>query len=121
MSADMVLRIGGVDYTVVEDREVMDAASANGRIDFERARIVVRPGVAPQYRLTTLVHEIMHVLFRDSRMECVVDPAWIESLTDVLARGVLQVLRDNPVIVRQVYDVWPAVRTESTTKNEEMM
>jgi hypothetical protein len=89
----MIVRIGAIDYAVVEEPDPRDASGKPlfGQIDYERALIRVKSGLCRQQRDLTLWHEMMHGLHN---MLSVSEPC--EEDIDRLAVGMIQLLRDNP-------------------------
>jgi hypothetical protein len=86
------IKIGGIRYTVLADNRLIDNNRA-GEIRLMRAEIAVLPDAAPELLPQTLWHETLHGILHQSGQEC------DEDAIDVLAYGIVQVLRDNPALV----------------------
>lgn len=89
------IRIGAIDYDV---REVIslrndDDERLDGQIDYVECVIRTVVSCSEQMRRVILWHEILHGILTQAGIE-----EQPEALIDVIAYGVTQVLRDNPVL-----------------------
>ncbi len=87
------IRIGPIDFKYVESDIIVsvDGKQLDGKIAYgSGTKIEVVAGTPEQYKRLVLWHEIIHgILYMGGREET-------EELIDVLAAGVMGVLRDNP-------------------------
>lgn len=90
------IRIGGVDYDVIDDPVLTDVQLC-GQIRWLRCQIAVAPGVHPQARVQILLHEIVHGILHNAGID-----EQPENTVDAIAHGLIQVLRDNPKLYEQI-------------------
>lgn len=94
------VRIGPIDFTVVEIERLRDDAgskSLDGNISYARSEIRLGAELEWQAKRQTLWHEIIHGLMTQGHIET---GEAEEQMVDVLAYGIVQVLRDNPELVK---------------------
>lgn len=84
------IRIGGVDYEVVDDPVLTDVQLC-GQIRYLRCQIAVAPGIHPQAKVQILLHEIVHGILHNAGID-----EQPENMVDAIAHGMMQVIRDNP-------------------------
>ena len=62
----------------------------------------------PQKQYAILLHEIVHGILSESSVNEPLerDPALLEQVVEVLAHGLLGVLRDNPDLIREIQELW---------------
>jgi hypothetical protein len=83
----MRIQIGPISYQVVET----DIPSICGDINTVECQIRLNKALRPDIRQVTLWHEVVHgILFAAGQTD------HDEVLTDAIAHGIVQVLRDNP-------------------------
>ena len=84
------VKVSGVVYSVsiAEESIIVDDKVYLADVDYDRAKILISPGYTPK-RLT-LWHEIIHAIAHDRMVSLT------EEQVEALARGVYQVLGDNP-------------------------
>jgi hypothetical protein len=83
----MKIQIGPIAYKVVET----DIPSICGDINTVECQIRLNKAMKPDIRQVTLWHEVVHgILFAAGQTD------HDEVLTDAIAHGIVQVLRDNP-------------------------
>lgn len=89
------IRIGGVEYEVVETVGLNDGTNvAYGHIDYQKSIIELNPDVQDhQKRCLTLWHEIIHGVVEHSNMD--IEKSNEEAIVDTIAKGIYQVLQDN--------------------------
>jgi hypothetical protein len=89
------IRIGGVDYAVIETPGLNNGTQVcYGHIDFEKSLIEFNPerGTSHQFKGQILWHEILHGIAHHANLEFKDDE---EQIIDTLAKGIYQVLQDN--------------------------
>lgn len=88
------VRIDSAIYTVVETDEVIvvEGIQCGGSIDYQKGIITISTLLCERQKYITLWHEIMHGIFNERG----VDARNEESAVDSIAKGVIQVLMDNP-------------------------
>jgi hypothetical protein len=89
------IRIGGVEYIVVETKGLNNGTQVcYGHIDYEKSIIEFNPerGTGHQFKCQTLWHEILHGIAEHANLEIKEDE---EHIIDTLAKGIYQVLQDN--------------------------
>jgi hypothetical protein len=67
-------------------------------------------GVTPQHQAEVMIHEILHALFGAGSLRDNPD-VHEEQIVTVLAKGLIQVARDNPHILRWINDQYPVIRS----------
>lgn len=83
----MRIQIGPISYKVVET----DIPSICGDINTVKCCIRLNKAMKPDIRKVTLWHEVIHgILYAAGQTD------HDEVLTDAIAHGIVQVLRDNP-------------------------
>jgi hypothetical protein len=93
-----VVRVGGVRYRVVVEEEMVSEEGVEilGQHDYGRLRLRLSLAADPEVRPFVLFHEVLHACVAvsggDSHQE--------EALVSGLAHVLLQVLRENPDLVR---------------------
>ena len=90
------IKIGGMVFSLEEITGLHeDGTKLSGRIRYDGCVISIETGDCAQAKWQTTWHEVIHALFHQSgRREVGHD------VVDMLAFGVLQVLRDNPWLAR---------------------
>lgn len=93
------LRIGGLDYRVSLDPWLIRDEGADGQIQYTTTEIILDESLSDGKRLQVLLHEILHGLINHAGAKDVfADESACERCIEVLSHGIVQVLRDNPVI-----------------------
>lgn len=95
MKTPETVRVGGIDYAVVETKGLNNGAQMlYGRIDYQKSIIELNPEVqAHQMKCVTLWHEIIHGIIEHSCIN--IKESTEEVIIDMIAKGVYQVLQDN--------------------------
>lgn len=88
------IKIGGICYRIVEDFRLADEILC-GQFRPMRAEIAVMPGAESEMLPQTLWHEVLHGLLIHAGIRDGHD----ETHIDLIAYGIVQVLRDNPALV----------------------
>ncbi len=87
-----IIRIGGIDYTVVERKDLRDGDTGlNGHILYNDCEIRVESEMTLHKKWVTIWHEALHGLLEHSGMD-----EHEEKIVIALGYGVTQALRDNP-------------------------
>lgn len=95
-SAIKSLRIGPYDYEVIyKDAPMVDNTLCNGVHAREALQIEIRNGMPAQSEYQTLWHEILHAVFDNAALKLENE----EDVIEVIANGLVQVIRDNPQMV----------------------
>jgi hypothetical protein len=87
------IKIGGIRYTVLADNRLIDSLRS-GEMRHMRAEIAVLPDATPELLPQTLWHEVLHGVLLHAGIK-----DHDETQIDVIAYGIVQVLRDNPALV----------------------
>lgn len=87
------VRINGIEYPVEYVADLNDGAHiCNGRIYFNTCKIHLNPDTQGyEKQCVTLLHEILHALLFNGRIELNNE----EEVVEVLSNGLYQVLQDN--------------------------
>lgn len=88
------VKIGPIVYGVKEDTRVANE-SMWGQIVYAESSIELNPGMSEQHRTITLWHEILHGMLVQGGIR-----EHDERILDVLAHGIVSVLKDNPELVK---------------------
>lgn len=97
------LKIGALDYKfqVVKELKEADGTTSWGEIEYETYTISaerVQPSAASA--ADTLLHEILHAIWRETSLNETIDAEVEEKIVRTLTTGLVGVLRDNPAVVR---------------------
>jgi len=89
------IRIGGVDYAVVEKSGLNNGTDVcYGHIDYQKSIIELNTDIqGHQKKCLTLWHEIVHGIAEHSNIDLAKSDE--EAIVDTIAKGVYQVLQDN--------------------------
>lgn len=96
------VRINGIEYPVRYVTELNDGAHiCNGRVYFNTCEICLNPNTqGHEKECVTLLHEILHVLLYNGRIEMPDDDE--EDVVEVLSNGLYQIFQDNG---RRFFDI----------------
>jgi hypothetical protein len=86
----MQIRIGPIDYDVIEVKGLVSKEFACGECNYERGRIRIDAGMHSQVKQVTIWHEAIHAILHGAAIG-----DHDEQVVDALAHGIVQVLRDN--------------------------
>ena len=98
------VRVGSIDYdvTVGEDPLIINGVQALGCCDYMDSTIKLDKSIQGNQQLeVTFLHELMHTLFNDCKIDLVnygLEYEQMEYIVDSLAYSLHQVIRDNPNI-----------------------
>lgn len=95
MQIPETLRIQGVDYQILASPQgLLVEEFVFGLVEFEKARIrITTEGVDEQIQKITLLHEVFHIILDNFGIDTGESE---EFVVDSLARGMYQILEDNP-------------------------
>lgn len=99
MNIPETITISGVEYQViVSDKPIfLNNLRAYGEIDYDKKEINIDETLQDkQGQLQTFLHEILHGIVYDRELDFKNDEE--ETIVDQLAKGLYQVLKDNPGI-----------------------
>lgn len=109
MNVPKRVRIGPFTYAILTDVAVIDRSSVengdvrDGEFDHDKARILVRKGLAKDTTAEILLHETLHALTQftglDQELE-VLERGTEEKVVRRLAPALLDAIRRNPQLVR---------------------
>jgi hypothetical protein len=106
---DQVL-VGPYRYTVVLSQPAVDAASREasahlcGSADHLAQKISLSPKLGPDARAEVLLHECIHAIFEQTKLDAGLKFDVAERLVEVLGYSVLDLLRRNPKLVAFLTD-----------------
>lgn len=83
------LKVGAATYKVRESATLRDDREHDGEVDYRALVLTVQGGMPPESTLETFVHETLHLVARDRRVNL------RERDCDQLAAGLAQVAVDN--------------------------
>lgn len=92
------VRVGSIDYTInsKDERQILNTRQCYGVIDYEYHTIELDSGIQDGQGLErTFLHELVHAIVKEHKIDLEDD---FEEVTDKLAYGLHQVIRDNPSI-----------------------
>lgn len=98
------VRVGSVDYTVnsKDERQILNSQQCYGMIDYVYHTIDLDNGIQDNQKLEiTFLHELVHAIFSERSVDLVylgLCNEQMETVVDELAKGLHQVIRDNPSI-----------------------
>lgn len=89
------VRIGGVDFCVTSIPRLLsdDDTLLCGQIAHRNSTIQINSDISPDMQCISMLHEILHGISAHARLELGEQE---ETIVDVFARGIYQVLQDNP-------------------------
>jgi hypothetical protein len=96
------VKIGGIVYEVKPEERLQadDRTALIGQIDYESSVIKYDPKLSQQQRMQTLWHEIVHGIFHHNGRD-----GQSEELIDSTAYSIVQVLRDNHVLMDAIKEL----------------
>jgi hypothetical protein len=104
----MQIKIGGVDYPVSDRDDLHDNHKPlYGWIKFNTMEILINSELGPQARYTVLWHEIVHGILNHAGFD-----EQDEKLVCALGHGLVQVLRDNPELLKLLASVYSPAKDD---------
>jgi hypothetical protein len=103
------IRIGGVDYKIIEKECITSGAnSLSGNIDYGANEITLATeNYGHQFKCVVLLHEILHGIAEHASLDLGRDK---EKIIDVFAYGIYQVLQDNG---QALFDIQQKIPTKT--------
>ena len=99
------VKVGPHDIPIAEAPESFDSF---GQYTYDPPMILIREGGAHSQRADTLLHEILHVIWKDSQVVKLMELKDLdereEAMVRVLATQLTAILRDNPKISKFIVD-----------------
>lgn len=95
------VRIDSIDYTIQENEEypIVNGRQCIGCIEYDNNSINIFSKLGEEKKKQTLLHEIMHGI-QVERNICIATKDSEEDVIDQLASGVLNLIRDNPDLIK---------------------
>lgn len=115
MKLPKTVRVGSLTYTV-DSKEPRDE-DLIGLTNTREAIIEVHPGIADELQASTFWHELFHALWFDAGLDTV-DDASEEQVVDMLSARFVDLVRDNPNILKTL-EQQPAKRKEVKAKGRQ--
>ena len=97
------VRIDTAEYAVkvVDEPILLDGRDCAGIIDYVKTEIKLKEDIAEK-RLDVLMHEIVHGILIERNINDKIPTDDLELVVDEFAKGMLNVMRDNPDLLRLV-------------------
>lgn len=97
------VRIDTAEYAVkvVDEPILLDGRDCAGIIDYVKTEIKLKEDIAEK-RLDVLMHEIVHGIFIERNINDKIPADDLELVVDEFAKGMLNVMRDNPDLLRLI-------------------
>lgn len=97
------VRIDTAEYAVkvVDEPILLDGRDCAGIIDYVKTEIKLKEDIAEK-RLDVLMHEIVHGILIERNINDRIPADDLELVVDEFAKGMLNVMRDNPDLLRLV-------------------
>jgi hypothetical protein len=93
------VKVGGMNYTVTQSDKIIDIKRCRGLINHEMHTIDIDNAVQDKQGCEqTFLHELVHAITRERSIKF--DCGDNESITDEIAKGLHQVIIDNPDIFK---------------------
>ena len=94
----MKYKIGAREYNVIFT-DINDIFNENrdayGYIDYEQSQIVIRKNVEDKFKNENLIHELLHALFNDARVDKILSHDKAELIVELLTPRIHQFIIDN--------------------------
>lgn len=102
------VRIGAIDYSVFLSESIAQKNDLAGQICYASCEIEVDSLSQPQKQYAILLHEIVHGIFTHSKLDETLSEkeALLENVVEIVAHGLLGVIRDNPELIREIQELW---------------
>ena len=98
------VRIGPLDYEIVEDNTLSACEGCLGMISYTQTRISIYPNASKQRKAAALMHEIVHGILTDGKCnDCFESSNSLERSVETLALGLVGMLRDNRELLKEIY------------------
>ena len=73
-----------------------------GAITYNQNEIEVLTALGKRAEVVTLVHEIVHGITQERGINTLIKDESVETFTEEMAKGIIQLIRDNPDLVNYV-------------------
>jgi len=115
MSGIEEINIGPIYYEVgfVENLRAKDGTKLDGWIRYDTSEILMDDSLGSQRALHVLWHEIMHGIFEDAAVD---QPD--EQTVSAVGNRMIELIRDNPELVRVTQDKKPIIRRGANGEEE---
>lgn len=102
------VRIGAIDYSVFLSESIAQKNDLAGQICYPSLEIELDAGSQPQRQYAILLHEIVHGILNHSKLNKTLNEKeeLLEDVVEIVAHGMLGVIRDNPELVREIQELW---------------
>ena len=95
-----IITIDGCEYIVQhKDRVIHDGQTIYGRISSKEAVIEVSKDICDYQQKITIMHEVIHGICNHRNIDKHISAERYEDVTDEIAKGLVQVLNDNPELI----------------------
>jgi predicted site-specific integrase-resolvase len=102
------VRIGALDFRVVLTEGLRQKTDLAGQICYCTNEIEIDALSEEQRQYAILLHEIVHGIFTHSKLNKTLNEKeeLLEDVVEIVAHGMLGVIRDNPGLVREIQELW---------------
>lgn len=107
------VRIDAVDYDISHTKEALLVSNmaCKGRIDYDKNLIeITTDEVGENQQALTLMHEIVHGIVHERGITNLIADKDQETVVDQFAKGVTNLIRDNPELIKHISQALPAVQ-----------
>lgn len=95
-----------IKYKVVTAPKVINGITGNefvaGQVNHNQAIIEISTNRSNGNMKQVLMHEVIHGILYNRNIEKNIAPEYLETVVDELAKGVIQVVRDNPALIKYI-------------------
>lgn len=92
------------DISEVSGPILVDHRECKGCIDYNINKIELLAANGPSQTQVTLMHEIVHGIVYERDLDRYIKGDENEDFTDAMAKAIMQLIRDNPGLVKQLND-----------------
>lgn len=101
------VRIGAIDYQVIQSPKLGERHDLDGQIVYNSSEIMLDSTAGDQAKFAVLMHEIIHgIVYAAKTEDCFKDEQSQEKVIDVIAIGLLGVIRDNNDLIYEIMELW---------------
>lgn len=95
------MNISGLNYTIefLDTPPILDGEEVLGLIDYDGQKIYIDKNQHPELLEITIIHELLHGIIHDRKFQL---GNLEEQIVDGLARGLYQVVKDNPELMQKL-------------------
>ena len=91
------VRVGAIDYKLLQEKGLVKHSHVYGEIRYVKSKIALDAKLGEQHARCTLFHEIIHGILEQGGYT-----RHDERMVNIIATGVVQVLRDNPKLLKEM-------------------